>query len=244
MSEISALFDTLKRQLKVRGITYIEVSQWLGLSHASIKRIFSTNDISLARLEVICHKINMNLSDLLLLMQDQSKRVSQLTLLQEQQIVADERLLLITVCVLNHWTLAEILHYYNLKKSDCIYYLTQLDKLNVIELLPNNRIKRNIAPNFDWIRNGPIHNFFQRNIKSEFMNTKFLENNEQLVFRSGMLSAESATIMRRHINKLTQSFIELSHDDASKSVNELDGTGLLIAIRPWAPSIFDKYKNI
>ena len=49
-----ALVDTLKRILKGRGITYATVAAGLGLSEASVKRMFSRRDFTLQRLEDVC----------------------------------------------------------------------------------------------------------------------------------------------------------------------------------------------
>ena len=33
--------------------------------------------------------------------------------------------------------------------------------MKIIELQPGNRVKMLVAPNFDWIPNGPIQQFFE-----------------------------------------------------------------------------------
>ena len=49
-----AIVDALKRMLKGRGITYANVAAGLGLSEASVKRMFSRRDFTLQRLEDVC----------------------------------------------------------------------------------------------------------------------------------------------------------------------------------------------
>lgn len=44
------LIDVLKRELKARGLTYLDVAKRLDLSEASVKRMFSTRDFMLSRL--------------------------------------------------------------------------------------------------------------------------------------------------------------------------------------------------
>ena len=46
MSETSAMVDGLKRILKARRINYARVSEALGLSEATVKRMFSKDDFS------------------------------------------------------------------------------------------------------------------------------------------------------------------------------------------------------
>jgi predicted XRE-type DNA-binding protein len=54
MAELQQLLVTLKRQIKARGLTYRDVAAALKLSEPSVKRLFSTGNLSLERLVDIC----------------------------------------------------------------------------------------------------------------------------------------------------------------------------------------------
>ena len=54
MPQVHSLFVALKRELKSNGLTYISVANHLGLTEASVKRMFSREDISLKHLDNIC----------------------------------------------------------------------------------------------------------------------------------------------------------------------------------------------
>ena len=49
MSQTSSLIETLKKYLKARGITYRMLAEEMGLSEASVKRLFSKHGFSLQR---------------------------------------------------------------------------------------------------------------------------------------------------------------------------------------------------
>ena len=114
----------------------------LFVSEASIKRLFSQKDLSLSRLEIICHCINLSLADLFEILQKQQKTVRQLTMQQEKLLVDDTKLLLVTICILNDWNFNDILRYYTLTEHELIQKLASLDKMKIIELLPGNRFKQ------------------------------------------------------------------------------------------------------
>jgi transcriptional regulator with XRE-family HTH domain len=105
MSQTIALIETLKTCLKTNGITYSDIATELNLSESSVKRLFSTRDFSLNRLESICKLMNMEIGEVFQLMNEQQFELQQLTLQQEQEITEDLSLLLVTVCVLNKWSL-------------------------------------------------------------------------------------------------------------------------------------------
>ena len=138
MSQSLLLVQALKQLLKSQNITYNDIAKHLGLSEASIKRMFANSQLSLERIDAICELLGIEISDLLQKMQHMSKRISQLTYDQENKIVSNRKLCLVTVCVINHWTMKEILSYYNLSEHECIRYLAELDKLKLIELLPHH----------------------------------------------------------------------------------------------------------
>ena len=54
MSQTRPLIDTLKQELRKQRITYKQVSEALGLSETSVKRLFSEEAFSIKRLEKVC----------------------------------------------------------------------------------------------------------------------------------------------------------------------------------------------
>ncbi len=233
MSQTTSLLTTLKKALKAHGFTYQDVAKHMGLSQASIKRLFSEENISLQRLEDICQLLDMQISDLVKQMNEQQGRLQQLTVEQEKEITADIGLLLVTVCVLNKWTMKEMVDYYEMTEPDCIGKLAKLDKLNIIELLPGNRIKLLVDANFGWIENGPIQSFFQRTIAKEFFNSAFEHDDECLVVLNGMLSMQSNGEFQRKIKRLAREFDALNQDDSSLRLEERRGSTVVLAIRSW-----------
>jgi len=168
MAQTRELIKTLKTALKAQGKTYADVAVELGLTEASVKRLFSQQSFSLSRLDQVCHLLEMEITDLVQLMNEQQQRLQQLTVEQEKEITVNVTLTLVAVCVLNRWTMTEILSYYNISETECVRHLARLDRLKVIELLPKNRIKLLVASNFSWRENGPIQLFFQRRSARSF----------------------------------------------------------------------------
>ena len=84
MSQSVEFMNALKRLLKMKGIVYQDLAAALELSLPSVKRLFSTGDISLNRLDKICEISGIEFTDLLKLMDlSKSKFHSELTLEQE-----------------------------------------------------------------------------------------------------------------------------------------------------------------
>lgn len=237
--QTQALVTTLKRCLKANGKTYADVAIALGLSQASVKRLLSANQLSLERLETICQMIGMDITDLVKQMETDASHIEHLTVTQEQEIANDLILLLITVCVLNRWTLEQIMSVYQLAETVCIQKLARLDKLGIIDLLPQNRIKLKVAANFNWIENGPIQQFFQQRIATEYFNTHFQRDDENLIVLNGMLSQSSNEAFQRRMKRLAREFEEMNQEDANLDFEKRHGSTVILAIRGWKPGLLE-----
>ena len=90
MPQVHALFNNLKNELKARGLTYKDVADHLDLTEASVKRLFSTEDMSLRRLDSICELMTIDLADLTGTNDSDSRAIRQLSEAQELEIVSDE----------------------------------------------------------------------------------------------------------------------------------------------------------
>lgn len=244
MSQSTQLIDTLKRALKAHGKTYAQVAAGIGLSEASVKRLFSEQSFSLARLEQVCRLMGMDISDLVQMMNDNQRgQISGLDIEKEKEIAGDLELLLVTVCVLNHWSLEQLLGYFDIPETRCIRHLAKLDRLRLIELLPRNRIKLLVTPNFKWQDNGPIQRFFQEKLEADFFASRFDHAQERLLVINGMLAESSNAVFQRKLEQLVREFDQLAADDRHIDFDKRQGTTVVLAMRPWKYGLFETLKR-
>lgn len=176
----------------------------------------------------------MEISDLVQEMQAAHHRpISELSHAQEKEIADDLYLLMITVFVLNRWSLADIAQRYQFTEAQVIRYLAHLDRLRIIELQPGNRIKLLVASNFKWRDDDPIMQLFLSKIETEFFRTRFTKSNEKLLVLNGMLSDASSALFQRKLEQLAKDFDALSKDDANLAIGARQGCTLLPAMRDW-----------
>ena len=243
MSETGIIVQALKKSLRASSITYADIASTLELSESSVKRLFSEHDFSLKRLDQICQLMNMGISDLMEQLNNDNQSIDQLVLAQEELLVSDLKLLVVAICTINHWTFNEIIARYNIEKTEAIQYLARLDKLKLIELLPNNKIKLLISPHFSWIKNGPIQRYFESQVQTDFMNSRFNKKGELRVFTTGMLSRNSNTIMNKRMEKLAQEFRQFHDEDKNLPLDERFGSSMVLAIRPWELAAFESLRR-
>lgn len=233
-----AIIASLKLALKQQGKTYADVAKVLNLSEPSVKRLFASEAFSLARLDAVCQMLGIEISDLVQQMQASQQHLKQLTEQQEMEITQDLLLLLVTVCTLNHWSVENITSYYHVSEAQCVQKLLKLDKLGVIELLPENRVKLLVSPQFKWVEGGPIQRFFKETVGKEYFDVSFGKEGECLFVLNGMLSAQSNTLIQQRMERLVQEFNELHRADAKLEFHKRHGITTVLAMRNWEYGLF------
>lgn len=242
MAQTAAIVSALKNALKEQGITYQQVADALDLSEASVKRLFSERQFSLQRLDQICSLLGLEISDLVRRL-DQAQRIDALTAEQEQELVGDDRLLLVAICALNRWSLAQILETYQLSEVEAVGRLARLDRMGLIELLPGNRIKPLISHDFRWQQHGPIQRFFEQQVQADFFQCHFNLPGELRMFLSGMLSPQSTEQMHQKLQRLAQAFRHSHQEDLVLPLEQRFGVSMILAIRPWEVAAFQQLRR-
>lgn len=238
MNETDQLVATLKQRLKIEGKTYRDVAKAIGISEPSVKRMFASGRFTLDRIVEISNLIGFTLAELAHEAAVSESRLHTLTEVQEKELVSDQKLLLVAVCVLNQWCIEDITKTYRISEPECIQHLVKLDRLRLVTLLPGNRIRLNIARDFDWRPRGPIRMFFLSHGLNDFLAGDFSREEESLSFSHAMLTEAAMAKMQSEIRKLRQRFAELHEDSLTTPLPKRHGTGLLLAIKEWEIAAF------
>jgi DNA-binding Xre family transcriptional regulator len=240
VSESAQIIEALKRSLKTRGLTYRDLAAKVGLSEASVKRVFSEETFSLQRLEAICTAIGMSMSELVKIAAEFREPQSQfLSLEQEQVLASSSRLLACFYLLLNGRSSEEIATRLALTERELRELYVKLDTARLIELLPRLKTRLRVGPVISWRSDGPVHRVYEKQVKAEFLQSEFQGAQEALHFRSAELSEASAKILLRKLEQLAKDFGELATLDVAVPTKEKHNVALLIAFRPWIFSMFN-----
>ncbi len=243
MDESKQLVATLKRQLRARRVTYRQVADHLGLSEASVKRMFSKGDLGLRRLESICRLIELSLGELVQLMESGRNRVARLSEAQERELVADPRLMLVAYCLLNHWLPEEILEEYDLDRHALTRLLVRLDRLALIELLPGDRVRLRVAPDFRWIPGGPVERSLRDSVYQEFLGGDFSGPLAERRFLIGSLPASIIERLRAGIEALAEEFHASVQNETRQPARARQHVGMSLMIRPCELGLFAQFRR-
>lgn len=236
MNETRQLVEALKRCLKMRGLTYRALGQRIGLSEASIKRLFSENSFTLKRLEQICRALEITLADLLRMTEQADRRTTTLSLQQEKALASDPALLSYFYLLLNGWTEAEIRRGYEFNEAQIGQLVARLLELELIESLPRGKHRLRVNRQILWRKDGPVRRAYERQVKTEFLQSDFAGRGDFFSWQPAELTAVSIEVLRRKLAVLYREFLEMAELDANSSQTR-HSTALLLAFRPWVFSL-------
>ena len=237
--ESKLLVSALKRCLKIKGVTYKNLSLSMNLSESSVKRLFASNNLSLQRFEQVCEVVGLSIFDVGKMAREEDEVQDPHTLsVEQEQALADEVKLLIGFhLILNGWDFDRINDAFDWSEPEVIKILTTLDKLNLISLLPNNKVKTLTAHNIRWRKNGAVRRCYEQLAFSEILNDRFIKEDQLLDFEVLELSPASINILKRKMEMLLREVNDLAAMDNSLKQNKKKSTGILLAMRPWVFSL-------
>jgi transcriptional regulator with XRE-family HTH domain len=236
MTDTQQLIDTLKRVLKSQGLTYADAAARLSISEASVKRLFSARTFTLKRLDDFCRVLDIDFFELAKLARGTESDVREMTERQEQALAQDARLLGVFYLLVSDWSAVEIVARYEISRTELTRLLVRLDRLGLIELLPQDRVRLKVPKRLRLHPGGPIHRAHGKRVIDDFIAAEFDRIGAQFRFEYRELSKASYEVMQRRLERIAAEFLELAELDATLPGRRRETTGLLLAMRPWALS--------
>ena len=233
MSSPETVVHVLRSHLRAAHITYAVLAQRIGMSESSIKRLFGQKDMSLSRLARICKAAGLSMEDVLRDAADQAPRPDVLPLALESSLVADPKLLLVAICCLGQWTLAQIVQTYALTEAECIGHLAQLDRLGVIVLRPDNSYRLQVSLAFHWQPDGPAQRYLRQHVVPDYFDGSFGNEGEAVLCVPARLTSSSAVEVVQKIRQLAAELARLQQRDQRLASAPCDGYTLLAGFRSW-----------
>ncbi|MGH8531855.1 MAG: helix-turn-helix domain-containing protein [Gammaproteobacteria bacterium] len=243
MNQLGAITGTLKKLLKARGITYQELGRKLRLSEASVKRLFSKGSFTVKRLEDICQALDVDFYELARLCRNQADAVQVLYLDQETGLAEEPKLLMLFHLLLSDWSAEDICREYELSRAEAVKLLNRLERLNLIETRHGTEVRLLTSRRIAWRRGGPVRNRFEAQVRNEYFDSRFANEDEILRFEAREISRASLAVMQRKIERLAAEFLELAELDLNLPPTEKISVGLVLAIRPWVFSVLSLLKR-
>ena len=235
------LVETMKRALKYKGLTYKEVASKWNLSESSVKRLFSQGDLSLDRIHLFCELLGIQFSELMEMCEFKKGSLeAYYTFDQETAFVENPKLLNLFVLLQQGLTVKQIESKYQITKTELQKLLLILNRLQLIELRENNKLKLLYSQKVRFNKNGPMGSRFVEEAKTSYLQSEFKALDEHLRFATYGINPGSYLKYKSKIDDLLKE-IQAESEIAERG-KESQSFAFLIAMRPWQPHFLRQLK--
>jgi len=174
--KIDAFMSVIKSTLKAKGISQQQFSKDLNISLATGKRWLSGRGVNLDILFRILDYLDLNLTNLAELMKERDHSFFYYTKKQEEFFSLNPSYLAYFDHLLRGSTPKGIAHKFKLSSRSQRRYLSALDKLQLIEVHPGDKITLRVKGEPKWRKGGALSKAFRQSALKEF----FDSNSEKL----------------------------------------------------------------
>ncbi len=243
MTTTADLVLVLKKELKAAQMTYADLARALGMAESSVKRMLSKGEMPLSRIDAICRALKLDFGEVARMVADARPMLNELTEAQEKAVVSDKKLLLVAICVLSQWTLQQMMATYQLTLVEGIKYLTQLDRIGIIELRPLNRYRLKLAKAFRWRPHGPVMQFFREHALVDYFSGGFDGPGEAMMLVHGSVARGVAPVFMERLQRVAHDFSQQHLADQKLPARDRDGYTLLLGMRRWEFAAFTQLRR-
>lgn len=220
--------------LKARGMTYADVARGLKISEPTVKRIFARRNCDLRRLQALCELIQVDLAELARGLPRHDRFINRLTREQEEELMGDTRLFVVAVCAIHQMRIEDITALYDIDTAECVRLLLRLEKIGILELHENNRIKLRLARTFAWIPDGPIMRYAKSEV-GDFFDCDFAGPGQLMRMITVRISREAQVALVKRLEEVAREYNEQHSTDARLPLSERHQISVLLTARPWEP---------
>lgn len=227
--------ETLKKVLKVKKITYKALADELGMSESGVKKLLTSKDISLTRVEQITRLIGLSLADLFQIADEAEVKNVRLSPKQENALFENNLLFRVYwFLAVEEKTLEAIKKSEKLTNDQLQRTLLKLENLDLIKIGKNNRVVSVHKGLFRWASDGPLvkklnNEWSENTLKKVLTHKNSADHLHRLSYLR--LSEKSKTAFYERLNELVNEFARLSQREKTRYADrDLTSISSLIAI--------------
>lgn len=210
-NETQVIKNLIKALLKENRFTQSDLAEYLGLSLPSIKRSLGKEDISLDRLSKIAAFFNLNVSDLFEMAKNKSLDYLMITDEQEKLFVKDLIYLKVFRALVLGLNKSEVRSRYDITNTKYIKILSDLEKAELLEVWPNDRVRILVKWPFQFSANGEFKSKLLPRLRKETL--KKANMNSNTIITELALSKDHHGSLNKEIKETVEKYRKVSASD-------------------------------
>lgn len=243
MSQIDQFLKALKKAIKNKEWNYKKIAQALDVSESSVKRLLSNKKISLDRVEKICEATGISFAEVCKLAEWQDEDPYLVLSLEQEKLLSENpRLLHYFLLLTDGYRPQKIEKEFQISQQEAQKFMLALDKCNLIELYPKDKIKMKRNGLFRFRKDGAVGKVIIQQMRDGFLYSDFAAQDENLRFALNNLSPATLNKVKNKVEKI---FLEIQEEASLEADNgtATKNYGILFAFRPWQYSIMNVLKK-
>jgi len=120
-----------------------------------------------------------------------------------------------------------------LSEAKLVRALAHLDRLGIIDLRPGNRYRLKVAKGFRWLPQGPVMEFFRKEVLHDYFAGGFDGESEMLMVVHGEIGRGLANSFRERLMRVGQDFSNQHLTDQKLPPDQRRPYTIVIGMRSW-----------
>lgn len=232
--ELKAVRRQLREMLKQKKMNYGTLAQKMNVAEITVKRFFTSSDISFRKLQQVCEAIGISALELASVVNKGNEQSFQLTEKQEAYLCKNERLYDFFVLLLKTRSIQQSLRKGRFEGVNTSKFLRELKSLDLIELPTGDNVSVKKRGALTWRKDGPLQKKFMRQRHEKYLDLFENTFNEPLNYLTSSqrhMRPESATEMKRDLEFIAQKYRDRAYvEEITCSEDQLVGVAWLIGL--------------
>ncbi len=167
--EEAKIKNSLKALMKEQGVQYTDLAKKLRVSTATVKRRLNKGELSIADLSEIATCLGTSFYDLIELSKQNTQKAYLFSEEQEELFAKDLSYLLLFRSIVMGLNFSQLKTQLNLKENELRKRLRHLEDVELIKLMPRDRVYQLARFPFQWREDGLLQKaYYQKNLQSIF----------------------------------------------------------------------------
>lgn len=212
------VFEALKEVMKGRKVNYKTLAIELDMSESGLKKLMASADCSMSKLDQICDALNIDLSDLIAIAKEKKDDMLVLNEKQEALFLKKPRTyhFFVELCE-NEGDWKKVMKKHRLERKECLSALVALDKVDLIEFGPDEKVKLLYKGN-DFTISAKLGELVTFEIDHAFFD--YAQNEFKLAKRTCQGSRGSIHLKKESVKEYLKALAEVQNEFSKRSKRE------------------------
>jgi len=219
------LIKALKKVLKLKGLSYKNLAEQIGMTESGVKKIFGSKDCSFGRLNQICNVLGVSLGDLIQERDGSDTENVSYTMEQQQYFLKNpECLNFYWKLIFERLTVEQIQESESLSDALVFQYLKKLDELKLLILETGGKVHVPKIRRIGSFGKGPLIDKIYKEWSVDFVkevSAAHEQEDQQFIFRYVRMKNETYSEFLLAIKEVEKEFLKRAVREMSLYNNQL-----------------------